>query len=146
MINKEYRVVSIVIVEYIIDIFVFSLFVFYYLNYINVFYYYTKAILLDNLDNLLQNFDLRRVLVITLINIYSINILIDQFLIKVKSNSSDVFSRVSSQIKYGIAIFVFFIIFVVLILLDSLVVSYNINIVLSCLDSNEFDQFKFLFV
>ena len=53
MINKEYRVVSIVIVEYIINIFVFSLFVFYYLNYINVFYYYTKAILLDNLDNLL---------------------------------------------------------------------------------------------
>ena len=51
--GKEYRVVSIVIVEYIIDIFVFFLFVFYYLNYTNIFYYYTKTILLDNLYDLL---------------------------------------------------------------------------------------------
>ena len=53
MIDKEYRVVSIVIVEYIIDILVFPLFVFYYLNYTNVFYYHTKTILLDNLGDLL---------------------------------------------------------------------------------------------
>ena len=51
--GKEYRVVSIVIAEYIIDILVFLLLVFHYLNYVNVFYYYAKAILLDNLGDLL---------------------------------------------------------------------------------------------
>ena len=51
--GKEYRVVSIVIVEYVIDILVFLLLVFYHLNYANVFYYHAKTILLDNLDNLL---------------------------------------------------------------------------------------------
>ena len=51
--DKEYRVVSIIIAKYIIDILIFLLLVFYYLNYANVFYHYTKAILLDNLDDLL---------------------------------------------------------------------------------------------
>ena len=51
--SEEYQVVNIVIAKYVIDIFMLFLFVFYYLNYTNIFYYYTKAILLDNLDNLL---------------------------------------------------------------------------------------------
>ena len=51
--DKEYRVVSIIIVEYIIDILIFLLFVFHHFNYINVFYYHAKTILLDNLDDLL---------------------------------------------------------------------------------------------
>ena len=51
--GKEYRVVNIVIAKYIIDILVFLLLVFYYLNYANVFYYYAKTILLDNLGDLL---------------------------------------------------------------------------------------------
>ena len=53
MISEEYRVVSIIIAKYVIDILVFLLFVFYYLNYTNIFYYYTKTILLDNLGDLL---------------------------------------------------------------------------------------------
>ena len=51
--GEEYRVVSIIIAKYIINILVFFLLVFHYLNYTNIFYYYTKAILLNNLDNLL---------------------------------------------------------------------------------------------
>ena len=50
---EEYRVISIIIAKYIIDILIFLSLVFHHLNYTNVFYYYTKAILLDNLDNLL---------------------------------------------------------------------------------------------
>ena len=53
MISKEYRVVSIVISKSFIDILILFLFVFHYLNYANIFYYHTKTILLDNLDNLL---------------------------------------------------------------------------------------------
>ena len=53
MVDKEYRVVSIIIAKYVIDILVFFLLVFHYLNYTNIFYYYTKTILLDNLDDLL---------------------------------------------------------------------------------------------
>ena len=53
MIGEEYRVVGIVIAEYVIDILMFLLLVFHYLNYTNVFYYYIKAILLDNLGDLL---------------------------------------------------------------------------------------------
>ena len=51
--GKEYRVVGIVIAEYIIDILMFLSLVFYYLNYANIFYYYVKAILPDNLGDLL---------------------------------------------------------------------------------------------
>ena len=53
IIGKEYRVISIIIVEYIIDILIFLLLIFHYLNYINMLHYYAKTILLDNLDNLL---------------------------------------------------------------------------------------------
>ena len=94
--GEEYRVVSIVIAKYIIDIFLFSTLVSHYLNYANVFYYYAKTVLLDNLYDFLWDFDLRRVLIIVLIGIYSVSVLIDCFLIKVKSNSSDIFSRTSS--------------------------------------------------
>ena len=72
--------------------------------------------------------------------------LTDCFFTKVKSNSSDVFSGTGSWVKYGVAVFVFFIAFVVLIPLGSPVVGNDINVVLSCLDSNKFDQFGLLFV
>ena len=72
------------------------LFVFYYLNYTNIFYYHAKTILLNNLYNFLWDFDLRRVLIIILIDIYLVSVLIDYFLIKVKSNLLDIFSRISS--------------------------------------------------
>ena len=53
MIGKEYRAISIFIAKYIIDIFEFFLLIFHYLNYANVFHYYAKTILLDNLGDLL---------------------------------------------------------------------------------------------
>ena len=53
IINKEYRVVSIITTKYIVNMFIFFSLIFYYLNYINVFYYYAKTILLDNLGDLL---------------------------------------------------------------------------------------------
>ena len=146
IIDKEYRVVSIVTTEYIIDILVFPSFVFHYLNYANMFYYHAKAVLPDNLGDLLWDLDLRRVLVIALIGIYLVGVLAGCFFIKVESNSSDIFSKTSSWVKYGVAIFVFFIVFVVLILLGPPVVSDNVDIVLSCFNSNKFDQFGFLFV
>ena len=65
--------------------------------------------------------------------------LIDRFFIKVKFNSSDIFFRISSRIKHEIAIFIFLIVFVVLILLGSSIVNNNINITLSCFNSNEFN-------
>ena len=141
IVGEEYQVVNIITAKSIIDILIFLLFVFHHLNYANIFYYYAKAILPDNLSDLLQNFDLYRVLVIALISIYLVDILIGYFFTKVKSNSSDIFSGTSSQVKHEIAIFVFFIIFVVLTPPGSLVISDNINVVLDCFDSNEFDQF-----
>ena len=72
------------------------LFVFHYLNYANVFHYHAKAILLDNLSDLLWDFDLRKVLVITLMDIHLVSVLTDCFFVKVKSNSSDIFSRIGS--------------------------------------------------
>ena len=65
--------------------------------------------------------------------------LIDCFFIKVKSNLLDIFSGTGSWVKYKVAIFVFFIVFVIPILLGSLVISDNINIVLSRFNSNKFD-------
>ena len=53
MVSKEYRAVSIVVSESFVDILMLFLFVFYYLNYANIFHYYAKTILLDNLGDLL---------------------------------------------------------------------------------------------
>ena len=75
--GEEYRVVSIVIAEYIINIFILFSFVFHYLNYTNVFHYYIEAILLDNLGDLLRDFDLYKVLIIVLMGIYLVSVLID---------------------------------------------------------------------
>ena len=65
--------------------------------------------------------------------------LIDCFFTKVKFNSLNIFSRIGSWVKYRVAIFVFFVVFVVLISLGSLVISDNINIVLNRFNSNKFD-------
>ena len=96
MIGEEYRAVGIVIAEYVIDILVLLPLVFYYLNYANVFYHHAKAILLDDLGDLLWDFDLRRVLVIALMGIYPVGVLASCFFVKVESNSSDVFSGIGS--------------------------------------------------
>ena len=53
MISEEYRVVSIIIFESFVDILVLSSFIFYHFNYANIFHYYAKAILPNNLNNLL---------------------------------------------------------------------------------------------
>ena len=53
MISEEYRVVNIIVSKSFVDILMLSLFVFHYFNYANIFYYYAKAILLDDLDDLL---------------------------------------------------------------------------------------------
>ena len=65
--------------------------------------------------------------------------LIGCFFTKVKSNLLDIFSRIGSWVKYGVAIFVLFIIFVVLTPLGSLVVSNDVNVISSCFNSNEFN-------
>ena len=94
--SEEYRVVGIVIAKCVIDILVFPSLVFHYLNYTNVFYYHAKAVLPDDLGDLLWDFDLYRVLVIALIGIYLVGVLVDYFFVKVKSNSLDIFSRIGS--------------------------------------------------
>ena len=96
IVSKEYRAVSIVASESFVDIFVLSSFVFHHLNYTNVFHHHAKAILPDDLGDLLWDFDLRRVLVIALMGIHPVGVLTDCFFAKVESNSSDVFSGIGS--------------------------------------------------
>ena len=146
IIREEYRVANIFISKYVVDILIFFLVVLYYLNYFYVFHYYTKAILLDNLGYLFKDFDLSRVLVIALIGIYSISVLICWFLIEVKSNLLDIFSRLGLQTEHEIAMFTFVVIVIILALLGLLVISYNINIVLHRINSNEFNQIRFPFI
>ena len=57
MISEEYRVVNIVVSKSFVDMLVLPLFVFYYFDYINVFYYHAKAVSLDNLRNLFRYLD-----------------------------------------------------------------------------------------
>ena len=96
IVGEEYRVASIVTAEYVIDILVFPLLVFHHLHYANVFYYHAKAVLLDDLGDLLRDFDLRRVLVIVLIGMYPVGVLAGRFFAKIESNSLDVFSGIGS--------------------------------------------------
>ena len=146
MVGEEYRAVGIVVAECVVDILVFLLLVFYYFNYANVFYHYAEAVLPDNLGDLLWDLNLCRVLVIALIGMYLVGVLIGRFSAKVESNSSDVFSGVDSWVKYGVAVFVFLVVFVVFTPLGLLVVGDDVDVVLSRFDSNEFDWFGFSFV
>ena len=91
MVGEEYRVADIVIAECVIDVLVFLSLVFHHLYYANVFYHHAKAVLPDDLGDLLRDFDLRRVLVIALIGIYPVGVLAGRFFTKIESNSSDVF-------------------------------------------------------
>ena len=57
MISKEYQVVSIIVSKSFIDILILFLFVLYHFDYTNIFYYYAKAVSLDNLYNLFRYLD-----------------------------------------------------------------------------------------
>ena len=96
VVGEEYRAVGIVAAEYVVDILVFPSLVFYHFNYANVFYHHAEAVLPDDLGDLLWDFNLRRVLVITLIGIHSVGVLTGRFPTEVESNSSDVFSGIGS--------------------------------------------------
>ena len=54
MVSKEYRVIDIIISKNFVNMLVLFSFVFYHFNYTNVFYYYAKAVSLDNLRNLFR--------------------------------------------------------------------------------------------
>ena len=75
IVKEEYRVASIITLEYIVDILIFFLVILYYLNYFYIFYHHAKAILLDNLGYLFRDFDLDKILVIILVGIYLISVL-----------------------------------------------------------------------
>ena len=66
--------------------------------------------------------------------------------IKVKSNSLDIFSRISIRIIYRVSIFIFFIIVLILVLSSLLIVSNNNNIVYRSFNSDKFNRLRFLFI
>ena len=94
MMGEEHRAAGIVTAECVIDVLVFPSLVFHHLHYANVFYYHAEAVLLDDLGDLLRDFDLRRVLVIALIGMHPVGVLVGRFFAKIESNSSDVFSGI----------------------------------------------------
>ena len=93
MIEEEYRIVDIVALESFVYIFVFFPFISYYIDYINVLYYYTKAVLLYDFRYTFGNFYFYRAFVVSLISVDAISIFILLVFIEVESNTSDVFSR-----------------------------------------------------
>ena len=93
MIGEEYRIVDIVVLESFVYIFVFFPFISYYIDYTNVLYYYTKAVLLYNFRYTFENFYFCRAFVVSLISVDAVSIFVLLVFIEVKSNILDVFSR-----------------------------------------------------
>ena len=146
MVGKEYRVIGIVVIENFVYIFVFFSFIPYYIDYANILYYYTKAILPYDFYHTFENFYFRRASIISLVSINTISIFALPILIEVESNTLNIFSRFYIRIIYEISIFTLLVIILILVLLSSLIISNYDDVVFYSLNSDEFNRFRFLLV
>ena len=146
MVGEEYRVISIVVIESFVYIFVFFPFISYYIDQTNMLYYYTKAILLYDLHYTFRNFYFCRVFVVSLISMNAVSMFVLLVLIEVEPNTLDVFSRFCIRFIYGVLVFVLLVIILALALLSSLIVGNYDDVVFCSLSDNEFDGFRFLFI
>ena len=121
-------------------------FVFNQIYYTNVFYYYAKTILPYNLSYTFQNLYFSGVLIISLISINTFRIFTLFVLIKVESNSLNIFSRISAQVVYKIFIYALLAIVLIVALFSSLIVGNNSNIVYYGFSNNKLNRLRFLFV
>ena len=93
MVREEYRIVDVVVLESFIYIFVFFPFISYYIDHINVLYYYTEAVLPYDFRYTFGNFYFYRAFVVSLISVDTVSIFILLVFIEVESNTSDIFSK-----------------------------------------------------
>ena len=144
--SKEYRAISIIVIESFVYIFVFFSFIPYYINQTNMLYHYTKTILLYNFHYTLRNFYFCRVFVVSLISIHVVSIFTLLVLIEVEPNTSDIFPRFCVRFIYRVSIFTLLVIILTLTPLSSLIVSNYNDIVFCGLSDNKFNGFRFLFI
>ena len=143
---KKYRVVRIIVTKCFINIFIFFSFVLNQAYHINVFYYYTKTILLYNLGYTFQNLYLNKVLIIFLMNMNIFYMFTLFILIKVKFNLLDIFFRINMQIIYRVFMFTLLFVVFIFILFNLLIVDNNSNVVFYSFSGDELNRLRFPFV
>ena len=146
MIEEEYRVVNIIVLENFVYIFIFFSFISYHVNYTNILYYYTEAILLYDFRYTFGNFYFYRAFVISLVSVNAISMFILLVFIEVEPNILDVFPRFCTWVIYEMLIFILLVTILVLTPLGSLIVSNYNDVVFRGFGGDEFDRFRFLFV
>ena len=146
IVGEEYRIVDVVALESFVYIFMFFPFISYYIDYTNVLYYYTEAILPYDFRHTFGNFYFCRAFVVSLVSIDAISMFILLVFIEVEPNTSDVFSGFCIWIIHGVPIFPLLVTVLVLAPLSSLIVSNYDDVVFRSLGSDKLDRFRFLFV
>ena len=146
MVGEEYRIVDIVALESFVYIFVFFPFISYYIDYANVLYYYTEAVLPYDFRHTFGNFYFCRAFIISLISVDAVSMFVLLVFIEVEPNTLDVFSRFCVWIIYEVPIFSLLVIVLVLVLLGSPIVSNHDDVVFRGLDGDKLNGFRFLFV
>ena len=146
IIGEEYRIVDVVALKSFVYIFVFFPFISYHVDYTNMLYHYTEAILLYDFRHTFGNFYFYRAFVVSLVSVDAVSIFTLLVFIEVKSNISNVFSRFCVWVIYGVLVSSLLVTVLVLIPLGSLIVGNHNNVVFRGLSGDKLDRFRFLFV
>ena len=146
MMGEEYRIVDVVVLEGFVYVFVFFPFISYYVDYANVLYYYTEAILLYDFRYTFWNFYFYRAFIISLVSVDTVSMFAWLVFIEVKPNILDVFSRFCIWVIHEVPISPLLVIVLILAPLGSLIVGNYDDIVFYGFDSDEFNGFRFPFI
>ena len=93
VVGEEYRTVNVVALESFVYVFMFFPFISYYVDYANVLYYYTEAILPYDFRHTFENFYFCRAFVVSLVSVDTVSMFVLLVFIEVEPNTSNVFSR-----------------------------------------------------
>ena len=91
--GEEYRTVDIVALKSFIYVFVFFPFISYHVDYANMLYHYTEAVLLYDFRHTFGNFYFYRAFVVSLMSVNAVSMFTLLVFTEVKPNTSDIFPR-----------------------------------------------------
>ena len=146
VVGEEYRIVDVVVLESFVYVFVFFPFISYYVDYANVLYYYTEAVLPYDFRYTFGNFYFYRAFVVSLVSVNAVSMFVLLVFIEVESDTLDVFSGFCVWVIYGVSVSSLLVIVLVLVSLGSLIVGNHDDVVFRGLGGDELDGFRFLFV
>ena len=146
MVGEEYRTVDVVALESFVYVFVFFPFISYHVDYANVLYHHTKAILPYDFRYTFENFYFCRAFVVSLVSVDAVSMFVLLVFTEVEPDTLDVFPRFCIWIIYEVLVSPLLVTVLVLAPLGSPIVSNHDDVVFRGLGSDKLNGFRFPFV